>query len=228
MAMSAFCIDDPVVATRFQEPCLRSAESLNFFRGEAGVIERPDIFDDGDLQTQPMAALKAFLDVSKSEGMVYARWGAAKFVKQQFRVVCDNKLDVGAEPDADKRREYGDTIPEEIFLDMLKPSFPQGAGSADIEALLKRATWMINTASCVYVRLAGVDSKVDRTIHDGAVLTKRGAAAWGAWLRDNTPRDPDELSRARQGEQAWLRKLLRSDPSQSDAAEAPTTPASSS
>ena len=66
-----------------REPSFRSAPDLDFFRGEEGSKYRPDVFDDGDLDTASPKTLKAFLDVMMEESMTRERWGAAKFVRGQ-------------------------------------------------------------------------------------------------------------------------------------------------
>ena len=68
MAVSQYWINNADVETHASEPGFRTAECLDFFRGEEGFVERPDIFDDGDLNVQPVASLKAFLDVGRVEG----------------------------------------------------------------------------------------------------------------------------------------------------------------
>ena len=67
--MHKYWIDKADVVTRLREPCFRTTESLDFLRGEAGLLERPDLFDDGDMNGQPISALRAFLDVSRVEGV---------------------------------------------------------------------------------------------------------------------------------------------------------------
>ena len=73
--MSEHYIRSDRYKTQFEMPCLRTGESLDFFRGEPGVVERPDLFDYGDVQKQDLSMIKAFLEVSKREANVYARWG---------------------------------------------------------------------------------------------------------------------------------------------------------
>ena len=68
MAMSKYYMDSPKYETKLTPPCFRTTESLDFVRTAPGLLERPDLFDDGDMNTQPTAAPKAFLDVSKTEG----------------------------------------------------------------------------------------------------------------------------------------------------------------
>ena len=119
MAMSKYWIDEGREQTRLNSPCFRVAESLDFFRGEPGLLERPDIFDDGDMNLQPITSLKAFLDQSRVEAMIWARWGASKFQKHQLRAIADNKLASDAEPQIFERIKDGKEIRHEHFLDIV-------------------------------------------------------------------------------------------------------------
>ena len=60
---------------------MRMTTDMDFFRGEEGKHWIPCIFDDGDLWDQRIRVLKAFFDPTQFEAMVYARWGACKFVR---------------------------------------------------------------------------------------------------------------------------------------------------
>ena len=208
MGMSRYWIGNQEVETRFENPCFRVAESLDFFRGEPGVLERPDLFDDGDVNAQPVSSLKAFLDQGRIEGMIYARWGASKFPKHQFRGIADNKLDEGAVPSFAECLDGGKRILETHFIDMIRPALPKDVSQADIQALFKRATWIVNTLSSIYIRLAGTDSEVKRFPNEGPVLTQHGANLWTKWLTTNTKRDEEELQSAQTGEQVWFRRWL--------------------
>ena len=83
------------------EVALRSASEMDFFRGQEGHVLTPDLYDDGDSNSQSMRKLKAFLDVGETETMSKERWGAAKWKKGQLRVLMDNSYNVDAEPSHD-------------------------------------------------------------------------------------------------------------------------------
>ena len=68
MALSKYYIDSPCHKTKLAAPGFRTTESLDVVRTAPGMLERPDLFDDGDMNAQPATALKAFLDVSKQDG----------------------------------------------------------------------------------------------------------------------------------------------------------------
>ena len=60
---------------------------------------RPDIFDDGSLNEQPMKKPRAFMDVGDVESMSKGCWGAAKWVLGQARTYCVNGYSPSAEVD---------------------------------------------------------------------------------------------------------------------------------
>ena len=73
-------------------PSFREATEFDFFRGQAGRKDRPDIHDDGCLASEPIRNMKGFADVG-CIAMTRERWGAAKFVQGQMRVFVCNDFD---------------------------------------------------------------------------------------------------------------------------------------
>ena len=69
-------------------PSFRLSNSLDHLRGEPGIKYRPDILDDADVSCVPVSKMKAFLDMSLEESFTVERWTAAKFVRNQLRIVC--------------------------------------------------------------------------------------------------------------------------------------------
>ncbi|CAE7524128.1 unnamed protein product, partial [Symbiodinium sp. CCMP2456] len=75
------------------KPSFRLCSSLDQLRGEPGKKHVPDILDDPDMNVVPMPKLKAFLDASLEESFTVERWTTSKFVRNQLRILCDNKID---------------------------------------------------------------------------------------------------------------------------------------
>ena len=73
-------------------PSFRLAASLDQLRGDPGIKYRPDILDDADTSMVPVAKLKSFLDSSAAEAFTVERWTAAKFVRNQLRIICVPRL----------------------------------------------------------------------------------------------------------------------------------------
>eukprot|EP00971_Amphidinium_carterae_P266259 5281563-Amphidinium_carterae.1 len=102
------------------------------------------------MQQTPIERFKAFLDVSVEDSKAYARYGASSFQKHQLRLVTSNSLNRSAEPMAIDANAMSD-IPHEQFLDMIKPSWEEGANIVDIMACLKRAHAIIIGKNACYV-----------------------------------------------------------------------------
>ena len=56
----------------------REAPDLEFFRGEVGRRDRPDVLGEADPQAVPTTKLKAFSDVGLVEAMSRERWGCSE------------------------------------------------------------------------------------------------------------------------------------------------------
>ena len=146
---------------------VRTAADLDFFRGGAGCVEVPCMFDDGDLNDSHPKVLKAFFDITQAEAMTRERWGSTKFVQNQARFAADNTYDEAAGPSNEDWSWVSTVAWEEAlekkdtwFLDMMRPAFPPGISMPNIRAIVKRCTVLINTKSHLYVRYAGVQSDV--------------------------------------------------------------------
>ena len=77
---------------------MREASNFDFFRLDSGAVERPDFFDDGDLNKQDPSKTKMFFDPSRKSAKTKERWGGAEFVQNQLRMAADNKLNFDAYP----------------------------------------------------------------------------------------------------------------------------------
>ena len=138
-------------------PGFRICSSLDQLRGESGLKYRPDILDDGDSSSIPVTKLKSFLDSSLVETHTVERWTAARFVKGQLRILCDNKVDEDAP-------EGAMSVKFETFMEMTAPAFPEKASSQDKMACYKRAHWVVNMPGAVYLRPAGTSKDDVRRI----------------------------------------------------------------
>lgn len=146
-------------------PSFRQASEFDFFRGQAGSIFRPDIFDDGSFCEQQFKKIKAFTDVGNVEAMSKERWGAAKWVKGQLRMYCVNDFDSQREPKDDmpilqKRAGQHSFVSHKDFMAMLDNAwFSREANDSNIMAVLKRTHLFVNTNTFLYVRPAGEEKR---------------------------------------------------------------------
>ncbi|CAE7179837.1 unnamed protein product [Symbiodinium microadriaticum] len=123
------------------KPSFRLCSSLHQLRGEPRKKHVPDILDDPDMNVIPMPELKAFLDASLEESFTVERWTTSKFVRNQLRILCDNKIN----EDADRWISPGQaTIPHEVFLHH-RPGLPREVMFALV----------VNTNRACYIRKAG-------------------------------------------------------------------------
>ena len=131
---------------------VRTGNNFDYFRLEPGVIQRPDIFDDGDIDKQDLSKMKALLDPSQKSAKTKEQWGAAEFVRNQLRLAADNKCDFAAEPTIEDLGFSSGAVPYAAFLDMIKPAFPRDISQGDVEAMMKRAVAVVSAETKCYVR----------------------------------------------------------------------------
>ena len=150
------------------QPSFRLCASLDQLRGDSGCVERPDILDDPDTTALPVSKLKFLLDSTLAEVHTVARWTAARFVRNQLRIICDSRVNEDAEP-----RKGTGYVSLKAFMEMIQPAFPDKASKQDIMACLKRSHWVVNLRHGVYLRPAGTsnDDVMCVSYTDGAVFT---------------------------------------------------------
>ena len=133
----------------------RESSEFDFFRGQPGRKDRPDIYDDGCLADEPVRKLKGFTDVGCTM-LTKERWGAAKFVKGQFRVfVCNDYVLTGfLKENQDIRPGITIRMSHEDFVKVIAPMFPSNTEDPHIMAVLKRANVIVNAGKIMMYRKA--------------------------------------------------------------------------
>ncbi|CAE7417176.1 unnamed protein product [Symbiodinium microadriaticum] len=185
MALSEYHI---LVGGKEQElqPSFRLVASLDQLRGEAGIKERPDILDDPDTSVMSVTKLKAFL------------------VRNQFRVICNNRVNDDAEPDLPDSASH---IKFDEFMDIIAPAFPDKSSKQDRMACLKRAHWVVNMKKALYLRPAGTVTGPVRRISymhgQTDFLNDAGRAIMQA-MRDGVETPPNDWIQKRQ----WTHDVL--------------------
>jgi hypothetical protein len=185
----------------------KTANDIDFFRGTPFTKAMPAIFDDGDVNLQTVAKLKAFADVSDEEAITRERWTSAKFVQGQVRLVCDNKHH--AIKDLEDRNDT--TISHQDFMLMMAPAFPPDITNANAMALLKRSVVFINTKRWLYFRAPGEDERdVPRMAFVGRPdFFKPSARPIISQYRRGVKEAPQGHEAAILWEQNWLQEALR-------------------
>ena len=87
---------------------------------------------------------KKFSDVGDNETILKERWTAAKFVRNQLRVVLDNLYDPGAEPDWEIGLATSSVVTHEAFVKIVQPALGY-LSNADKMAILKRGAFILFT-----------------------------------------------------------------------------------
>ena len=198
-------------------PSIRIAPDLDCFKNEAGRKDRSTIFDDGDLDRMPARKLKNFHDAKKKSCLTTERYTSAKFVQGEFRSSADNKVDLKEEPCqkvGDKRLPltigYAGTSYKD-FVKMIRPAFHKDMDALDIEAVLRRATVVLNTHWYVYVRPAGTkdESIIERIpLQTARFVTDDAINLLKTWWETGDMLSEVEQARMIHEEQRIFRTLL--------------------
>ena len=180
-------------------PGFRVACEFDFFRGETGRQDRPDIFDDGSLPEQPMKKLKGFCDVGNTV-LTKERWGAAKFPQGQLRLYISNDLDLRAEPSRSR------ILTHSQFMEMLEPAWMKGSSMSDIKAVLKRTGILIVTDNVLYYRPATEEEVCVQSImlnDSKSLLRKSGGLKYMAYRKGNRDLPEDFASEFQRADDAF-------------------------
>ena len=187
------------------EPCVRTTTEIDFLRGEQGSVLMGDFLDDGGCNALLMKVLKSFTDVGLYESMSWARWGAAKWAQNQPRILADQFYDPTCQPKEDVWPE----IEFKDFAKMVRPAVPDKTTDAELDAIFKRAAFLVNSKTHVCWRPAGVNQKnVHRKSVPGAdYLTPSGKRLYLAFKDGN--RDPPPTFKADLiEEKRWVSRIL--------------------
>ena len=190
--------------------CFRATNEFDFLRGLVGHVLMGDFLDDGGLPFIVFKILLAFLNVGDFESMVWARWGAAKWVQTQPRVIADNAYNPHAQPDNEMP-----TVPHADFVKMVEVAFHKDATEALMDAVFKRSAFIVNTKmpktgqGWIYYRASGVHQKdVKRIRQDSAeYLTEEGQRLYGQY-KDGVREQPPDFEAKVAQEQQWLEKVI--------------------
>jgi hypothetical protein len=138
---------------------------------------------------------KAFFDAKKKSALSVERYISAKFVLHEFRSAADNKVDLEAEPfmtvnNVKMPLTFGyEGTDYDTFVNMVRPAFPKEILEKDLEAILRRATIILNTEWWVYVRPAGEKHKSVVTRYERKTpcyITPAAIATLKPWQKSGT------------------------------------------
>ena len=126
----------------------RRSKQIDGFRERPGELHVPVLLDDPVPSRMNFEDLKSFLDVGET-CLVDARYRAAKFVRNQTRILLNNEWNPEAEPDL----QFHSQIGWADFKKMISTTF-NDASMPHLMAILKRATVILAGSKAVYVHLA--------------------------------------------------------------------------
>ena len=139
-------------------PCFQTCNHLDYFRKEKGRRTKPRVFDDGNLNLEHPAGVKAVTEVDGVDRKTMARYNASSYAKNQLCQICSNPYDRTAEPPMDANSTQ-DTVTFEQFYKIVRPSFHRDFDEEDLVGVFKRSTFIVFTDVGMYVRVQGTDRK---------------------------------------------------------------------
>ena len=125
-----------------------TAKYVDMFRGEPNTVFKPAILDDYNARNLAMEMLKAILNPSEEDALLWARWGGAGFDMGMFRQCVTNAYNKGV------KINPGLPLSHALFLQLIEPSVPKEADAEDVEAVLRRANIIVITPVAVVYRVA--------------------------------------------------------------------------
>ena len=117
-----------------ESPSFQTANHLDYFRKEKGRKTKPRVFDDGNLNLEHPAAVKAVTEVDGVDQKTMARYNASSYEKNQLCQICSNPYDRTVEPPMSPHAT-SDTVPFDIFFKLVRPSFQKEFDEEDLMGL---------------------------------------------------------------------------------------------
>ena len=193
----------------------REASEFDFFRGQAGRKDRPDIHDDGCLASEPIRKMKGFADVGCTM-LTKERWGAAKFVQGQMRIFVCNDFEFTPWLHEHQGITGGTTLhmQHEDFLKVIAPMFPERTEPPHIMAVLKRANLLVNAGKIMIFRPATQEEiSVQCLVKSSTVefLNPNAGKRYQAY-RDNEKTKPSTFEADLQWEADYVDAILAGNP----------------
>ena len=138
-------------------PSFQTSNHLDYFRKEKGRKTKPRVFDDGNLNLEHPASVKAVTEVSGIDRKTMARYTASSYEKNQLCQVCSNPYDRTVEPVMGEGSS-SDHIDFDTFFKLVRPSFHKDFDYEDLIAVFKRSVVVVFTDRGIYIRLPGTST----------------------------------------------------------------------
>ena len=181
-------------------PTFQTASHLDYFRKEKGRRTKPRVFDDGNLNLESPASVKAITEVTGIDRKTMARWNAASYAKNQLCQACSNPYDRTAEPPMPNNAN-SDTVSFETFYKIVRPSFHKDFDEEDLMGIFKRSVFVVVTDIGIYLRLPGTDRDPVRRMSwpedDKGMISLSARPTYDQYLKGNLstfpPQHADDL-----------------------------------
>ena len=186
----------------------RTANDLDFFRGEVGTKDRPDGLDDPDPKLITPSRWKAFCDIGLVESMTRERWGASKWVRNQLRILACNPFDDRTEP-ADGR-----TVTHQQFMEIISALWGKDMDPESMLAVVKRCCFIVVTNEWIYYRVATENTVdvprlklTDETEMSKSLMTREFYATSLAWKNGDLEL-PECYEEDLAWEESWMNAVM--------------------
>ena len=140
-----------------EEPGFRLCNSFEHLRHEVGKREVSEVFDDGDLEQQDQAKLKAFHDNTEKEARTVEKYTTTCFVGQSARITANNAYEESALPTDAELAVTSPVATAKQFYDAVRPSFNANVSKKNLMALYKRSNLVLFDKRGVFARPAGIE-----------------------------------------------------------------------
>ena len=200
---------------RDDKPMFPTCNHLDYFRKEKGRRTKPRVFDDGNLNLEHPASVKAVTEVSGIDRKTMARYNASSYAKNQLCQICSNPYDRSAEP---KMAEgiQSDLVSFEDFYKIVRPSFHKDFDEEDLMGIFKRACFVVFTDIGVYVRHPGTIRAPVRRVawpeDDFGMVSLSARPTYAAYQKGNLRQLPANHAKNMQ----WSLNLLQAAIDQED------------
>ena len=101
-------------------------------------------------------------------------------------------------------------VDTDIFMDLIRPAFKKDMIQPDVDAVLKRASIIVNTKNYVYYKLAAAD-RIVRSRMPPSMLTEEGGAKYIEFKRSGAMPNATALRMSTDTEQRFLARALVGD-----------------
>ena len=170
-----------------------------------------EVFDDGDLDKQDPARLKAFNDNTEEEQRTVEKYTTTCFKAHSARITCNNSYDESQLPTIEQLDNmFRPRAKHKEFFNAVRPSYSEKIDESNMMAVFKRANVVLFTKHGVFYRRAG-KQQVDVPFvkypkyQDPDLITAEAKPMYNLWKVDKEANEPENYQHA----SAWSLCFLK-------------------